>query len=444
MSRFSISLPVAVVALILISSVPVPQRASSNGIPIQHVVVIVQENHSFDNYFGTYPGANGLPPGVALPAKPNGTASVKPFPLNSDVPPRDICHSWGCAHAEFDGGKMDGFVYTAASVMTMGYFDYHQIPYYWDYASQYVLMDNYFSSVAGPSLPNHLYLVAGQSGGIVTNDRPATLSFPSVLDELQTSGVSWRYYAQVYASGWNPLPIFKSLIPNASLTKGIGDTSTFPSDIVAGTLPSVSWVMPQDEKVSEHPPQNVTAGQDWVVGLVNQIMRSQYWWSTAVFITWDDYGGWYDHVPPPQVDKYGYGFRVPCLIISPYAKRGFIDPTLADHSSILKFIETLFNLQPLAARDAAASNLMEAFDFSQKARAPLILPGSYLPEHYPLTPLTSPPNTGKAAADAKATGSTILSTSQPISGGDLESSLVLAVVALGVVAALRRFGRWRW
>jgi len=444
LSRFSNSLPVAVVALILISSVPVPQRASSNGIPIQHVVVIVQENHSFDHYFGIYPGASGLPPGVALPAKPNGTASVKPFPLNSGVPPGDICHSWGCAHAEFDGGKMDSFVYTAASVMTMGYFDYHQIPYYWDYASQYVLMDNYFSSVAGPSLPNHLYLVAGQSGGIVTNDRPATLRFPSILDELQTSGVSWGYYAQVYASGWNPLPIFKSLITNDSLMKGIGDTSTFPSDIVAGTLPSVSWVMPQDEKVSEHPPQNVTAGQDWVVGLVDQIMRSQYWWSTAVFITWDDYGGWYDHVPPPQVDKYGYGFRVPCLIVSPCAKRGFIDPTLADHSSILKFIETLFNLQPLAARDAAASNLMEAFDFSQKARAPLILPGSYLPEHYPLTPLTSPPKTGTAAADAKATGSTILSTSQPISGGDLESSLVLAVVVLGVVAALRRFGRWRW
>ncbi|TLY01023.1 MAG: alkaline phosphatase family protein [Thaumarchaeota archaeon] len=405
MSRLSLFLQVTVVALILISSVPVAQRASSNGVPIQHVVVIVQENHSFDNYFGTYPDANGLPPGVALPAKPNGTASVKPFPLNNDVPPRDICHSWGCAHAEFDGGKMDGFVYTAASVMTMGYFDYHQIPYYWDYASQYVLMDNYFSSVAGPSLPNHLYLVAGQSGGIVTNDRPTRLGFPSIFDELQTSGVSWRYYAQLYASGWNPLPIFKSFVPNASLTKGM---------------------------------------QDLVVGLVDQIMRSQYWRSTAVFITWDDYGGWYDHVPPPQVDKYGYGFRVPCLIISPYAKRGFIDPTLADHSSILKFIETLFNLQPIAARDAAASNLMEAFDFSQKARAPLILPGSYLPEHYPLTPLTSPPNTGKAAADAKATGSTILSTSQPISGGDLESSLVLAVVVLGVVAALRRFGRWRW
>jgi len=339
---------------------------------------------------------------------------------------------------------MDGFVYTAASATTMGYFDYHQIPYYWDYASQYVLMDNYFSSVQGPSLPNHLYLIAGQAGGIVTNDRSATLRFPSIFDELQTSGVSWRYYAQLYASGWNPLPVFKSFVKNVSLTKGIGDTSTFPSDIVGGKLPSVSWVMPQDEKVSEHSPQNVTAGQDWVVGLVDQIMRSQYWRSTAVFITWDDYGGWYDHVPPPQVDKYGYGFRVPCLVISPYAKRGFIDPTLADHSSILKFIETLFNLQPLAARDAAASNLMEAFDFSQKARAPLILPGSYLPEHYPLTPLTSPPKTGKAAADAKATGSTILSTSQPISGGDLESSLVLAVVVLGVVAALRRFGRWRW
>ena len=430
--------------MILISSVSVPQRASSSGIPIQHVIVIVQENHTFDNYFGTYPGANGLPPGVALPAEPNGTASVKPFPLNRDVPPRDVCHSWGCAHAEFDGGKMDGFVFTAGSVTTMGYFDYHQIPYYWDYASQYVLMDNYFSSVAGPSLPNHLYLVAGQSGGIVTNDHDTTLSFPSIFDELQSSGVSWRYYAQQYASGWNPLPVFKSFVANPSLMKGIGDTSALASDIVAGKLPSVIYVMPQDERVSEHSPQNVTAGQDWVVGLVDQIMQSQFWRSSAVFITWDDYGGWYDHVPPPQVDKYGYGFRVPCLIISPYAKQGFIDPTLADHSSILKFIETVFNLRPLAARDAAASNLLEAFDFSQTPRAPLILPGSYLAEHYPLTSLASPPKTVQAAADAKSTGSTILSISQPISGGDLGSSLVLAIAVLGVVAALRRFGRWRW
>ena len=444
MSLARLALSIAMAGMFLLSGIQLPTHALSSGIPIQHVVVIVQENHTFDNYFGTYPGANGLPPGVALPAKPNATASVKPFPLNKAVSSSDICHSWGCAHAEFDGGKMDGFVYTAGSVLTMGYFDYHQIPYYWDYASQFVLMDNYFSSALAPSLPNHLYLVAGQSGGLVSNAHNATLSFPSIFDELQPSGVSWRYYAQQYASGWNPLPIFKSFVNNPSLMRGIGDTNTFPSDITAGTLASVTWVMPQEEKVSEHPTQNVTAGQDWVVGLVNRIMRSQYWSSTAVFITWDDYGGWYDHVPPPQVDKYGYGFRVPCLIISPFARQGLVDPTQADHSSILKFIETVFNLQPLAARDTAASNLMEAFDFSQTPRAPVILPGSYLAEHYPLTPLASPLNAGQAAPDAKPTSSTVLSISQPISGGDLQSSLVLAVIVLGVVVALRRFGQRRW
>src|SRR5713226_5843944 len=197
--RFLIA--VALVAILLISNARVPSRAASNGIPIQHVIVIVQENHSFDNYFGTYPGANGLPPGVALPANPNGTASVKPFPLNTDVPSRDICHSWECAHADFDGGKMDGFVYTGGSAATMGYFDYHQIPYYWDYASRYVLMENYFSSALAPSLPNHLYLVAGQSGGLISNAHNATLNFPSIFDELKTSNISWRYYAQQYASG---------------------------------------------------------------------------------------------------------------------------------------------------------------------------------------------------------------------------------------------------
>src|SRR5712691_1580075 len=293
--RFLIA--VALVAILLISNARVPSRAASNGIPIQHIIVIVQENHTFDNYFGTYPGANGLPPGVALPANPNGTASVKPFPLNRDAPWGDICHSWGCAHAEFDNGKMDGFVYTAGTVMTMGYFDYHQIPYYWDYASRYVLMDNYFSSVMAPSFPNHLYLIAGQAGGIVSNARNTSFSFPSIFDELQTSGVTWRYYAQLYASGWNPLPIFKSFGTNSALVKGIGDTSSFPTDIRGGKLSSVTWIMPQDEKVSEHPAQNVTAGQDWVVGLVDQIMASEYWNSSAVFITWDDYGGWYDHVP---------------------------------------------------------------------------------------------------------------------------------------------------
>jgi hypothetical protein len=143
--------------------------------------------------------------------------------------------------------------------------------------------------------------------------------------------------------------------------------------------------MPPNTATSEQPPFDVSVGEHYVVSLINSVMQSSYWDSTAIFLAWDDYGGWYDHVAPPQVDSYGYGFRVPCLIISPYAKEAFVDHTLADHTSILKFIETNFGLAPLAGRDARANDLMEAFNFSQRAQDPIVLPGRYIPDYYPLT-----------------------------------------------------------
>ncbi len=428
-----------VLLAVLLFAPTLPVRSGNVPIPISHIVVIMMENHTFDNYFGTYPGANGLPKGVALPATPNGTAGVKPFPLNRDSPWRDICHSSECALKEYHGGRMDGFVYTAGSNMTMGYFDHHQIPYYWDYASQYVLMDNYYSSIFGPSFPNHLYLVAAQSGGKLENSHNVTFTFPSIIDELQSSHISWKYYAQLYASGWNPLPDFQSFVKNATWGRGISDTFNFPTDVSAGTLPSISWIMPKDEVTSEHPPHNVTAGQNWVVGLVNQVMQSKYWNSSAVFITWDDFGGWYDHVPPPQVDKFGYGFRVPLLIISPYARQGLIDHTQGDHTSILKFIETVFNLPPLTTRDAGAADLMEAFDFSQAPRAPLVLPGPYLPGHYPLTLRSG--TSGSVGAELTTSTKT---SSQQISGGDLQSTIAVVVTGIAGLLALGFLARRRW
>ncbi len=441
MSRIGFVILLGIVGMLLLSGAQFPARAAAGEVPIKHIVVIVQENHTFDNYFGTYPGANGLPKGVALPARPNGTAVVKPFPLNRDSPSRDLCHSWQCSLNDYHGGKMDGFVYTEGSNLTMGYFDHHQIPYYWDYASRYVLMDNYYSSTVGTSFPNHLYLVAGQAGGKLENSHNATFTFPSIIDELQTSHISWGYYAQRYASGWNPLPDFQSFIKDATLGKGISDTFNFPTDVSTGILPSVSWIMPKDEVTSEHPPYNVTAGQNWVVGLVNQVMQSSYWNSSAIFITWDDFGGWYDHVPPPQVDRFGYGFRVPLLIISPYARQGLIDHTQADHTSILKFIETDFNLPPLATRDAGAADLMEAFDFSQAPRAPLVLPGPYIPGHYPLTLRVGASSLGEATVTATATAS---SSVQRITGVDLQASLVLGAAGAAVVVILGFIGRRRF
>jgi phospholipase C len=285
---------------------------------------------------------------------------------------------------------MDGFVYAEKSANAMGYYDSRDIPYYWDYASQYVLMDNFFTSEMGPSLPNHLYLIAGQSGNLTKDVNNFTLNFPTVMDQLDAHGVSWKYYndgtnGYTHPGAWNPLPAFQSFKTNASRLKNLAPTAEFVNDVSAGKLSSVSWVIPSGMSESEHPPTDVGVGEHYIVSTINAVMQSPYWNSTAIFVTWDDYGGFYDHVAPPQVDSFGLGFRVPCLVISPYAKQGFIDHTQADFTSILKFIETAHSLPPLTARVAATSNMSDAFDFSQAPRAPLVLPGPYVADHYPLT-----------------------------------------------------------
>jgi len=386
-------------SLLVVSALPHPVNAATSESPIKHIIVMVQENHTFDNYFGAYPGVNGINSLAAMPTTPGGSATVKPYLLTTPVLSKNLNNSWGAAHEAYDNGKMDGFIAAQdGSNVTMGYYDYHLIPYYWDYASQFVLMDNFFTSVMGPSLPNHVYLVAGQSGGLTSDSRYAimnftsstvkdsTFEFESVVNELAADNVSWRYYAgeSSVLNNWNPLPAFASVKDNQSLLDNVVETSQFITDVENRSLPSVSWVMPASDEVSEEPPANATLGEQAVVSEINAVMSSPYWNSTAIFLTWDDWGGFYDHVPPPQVDGYGYGFRVPCLIISPYAKQGFVDSTQGDFTSILKFIETVFNLPSLATRDAQASNLLDAFDFQQSPSAPLVLPGPFVPNHYPL------------------------------------------------------------
>ncbi len=371
--------------LLLFPLIPLhPSNSLTQKNPIQHIVVIFQENHTFDNYFGTYPGVNGLG-AVMTTAPPVQGESAQPAEFNTPAPQQDLCHSWDCAHTAYATGKMNGFLQAEKTPLTFSYYDFQEIPYYWNYASQYVLMDNYFSSVMGPSLPNHLYLVAGQAG--ITSNVYTTFNFHPIMDELDQAKISWKYYAGSYntLSGWNPLPGFLSFQLNPSRMKNLGPPDAFASDVSSGKLASVVWLMPPNSEQSEHPPNDVSVGEHYVASLINTVMQSSYWNSTAIFLSWDDYGGWYDHVPPPQVDGYGYGMRVPCLIISPYARQGFVDHTLADHTSILSFIEARFGLKPLTTRDANANNLMEAFDFSQSPRPPLVLPGPYLPGVYPLT-----------------------------------------------------------
>jgi phospholipase C len=352
--------------------------------PIKHIFILVEENHTFDNYFGTYPGVNGIAYSKPQPG-PNGTM-LGPVELNRATIAKDICHSPACARGALNNGSMDGFVKSEKSNMTMGYFNPKLIPYFWDYASQYVLMDNYFTSVLGPSLPNHIYMLAGQSGGLMVNNSTFKFNFPTIVDNLDAVHVSWVYYAggHITTNGWNPLPSSPSYVKSHPNQSGLKESTDLQFDLAKPNFPSVAWIMPTTDQISEHPPYNITAGQLNVVDQINMIMKSQYWSSSAIILTWDDYGGWYDHVAPPQVDQYGLGFRVPTLIISPFAKHGFVDHTLSEHASTMKFIETVFHVPSLGTRDAKASDLMEAFNFAQQPRHQLIMPGAFMPNHYPL------------------------------------------------------------
>lgn len=376
---------------------------------IEHFVFIMQENRSFDSYFGTYPGADGIPPGVALIDPVDGSL-VAPFhdpnPVNRGGP-----HLWDNSQADVDGGKMDGFLaesYKGKSGApnpgklnpkdVMGWHDYREIPNYWDYARDFVLQDHMFESVASYSLPAHLYMLAAQSGGYVGTKgqaKPSTYNFPEITELLMSGKIDWKYYVtsgkipdtedgEVVGSVpqqaqapkkytlWNPLPAFPKVKDNPAQWDRLVDTANFYKDARAGKLPQVSWVIPSSA-VSEHPPSGVRAGMAYVTGLVNAVMKSKDWNSTAIFISWDDWGGFYDHVPPPSVDQYGYGIRVPGLVISPYARRGYIDKNVYSFESWLKIVEERFGVSTLTARDSQARDMTAAFDFTQQPRPPLIL-----------------------------------------------------------------------
>lgn len=342
-----------------------PRRGGRTDLSaIKNIVVVLQENHAFDSYFGTFPGADGTAgKNICLPTKPGSISCVSPF-HNPNLAPADLNHKWAAAHNDYDGGRMDGFVYSEGNRETMGYYDQTDIPHYWKAAQEYVLCDRYFTSVMSQSAPNHLYLVAGTSGGIIDNNLPITLTFPPIFEQLDKAGISWRVYG--FGKFYERFQYVQST-PTAQ--KRFSAAADFKKDVQRGNLSEVTWIVGAPGG-DEHPPANIQDGANSVANdVVNLLGASGYWDSVAIFVTWDDFGGFYDHVAPPQVDNYGYGFRVPCLVVSPYAKAGFIDGTLNDHTSILKFVEIRHGLSPLSSRDAAANGMLEAFDFSKPARA---------------------------------------------------------------------------
>ncbi len=372
------------------TSATAPVTPANGAAKIQHVIIILKENHTFDNYFGQFPGAEG-----ATQVPINGTPQAPP--RAPDRPPRDISHTFTSTHLAYDGGKMDQFqkvngANTGGFPLTFMQYTGDDLPAYWTYAKQFVLYDHYFTSMLGPSSPNHLYTIAASSGGIIGNARgaaaynqvcsspgatvdilspdgqqisgPACVDIPSLPNELATKGITWKgynYYAMSYLHRvWD----------DPALSKNLVNESQFITDVQSGTLPTIAWLAGDR---SEHPTKSVCDGENWTVEQINAVMNSPYWNSSLIILSWDDWGGFYDHVAPPQIDQFGLGFRVPAIIISPYAKTNVIDHRQAEHSSIPKTIETLFGVPSLTSRDAQANDLLDALDFSQPPRAPVLL-----------------------------------------------------------------------
>ncbi len=320
--------------------------------PIEHIVVSCQENRSFDHYFGYAPfaGSFGVPAGYTQPDGAGGT--VAPYRFTSLSTP-DIGHEWSDAHAQWDNGRMDGF-YTRDGIDCMGYYTAQELPYYYSLFQTSTLCVNYFCSLLGPTWPNRFYLAAGTSGGITTNGiwGYGVFDHPMILDLLDAAGITWK----VYNIGWDSVPygnsdnvfVFWKRYAHDQRTRG--SRGSYLNDLRRGRLPQVSFVIPSYARGwDEHPPADVSVGMDIQQQLITALQDSSAWDSSAYLLTYDEHGGYFDHVPPPQVDAFGLGIRVPTWVVSPWARPGHLEATTYEHASVLKFIERVFGLPTLAS-----------------------------------------------------------------------------------------------
>jgi len=365
--------------------------------PIEHFVVLMQENHSFDNYFGTFPGADGISRDTCmpLPRPASGSGCVRPFRLGDRAVP-DLPHDARTHRIQYARGAMNGFVRGASAQRqdpersVMGFYSGHDLPFHWSAAREYVLFDRFFAAARGGSVANHLFWLTGTGGG--HGGRLPEQGFgdlATIFDRLEERGISWKFYVQDYdprltiaADGSAdrstqavrvPLLNFPRYVHDRKLFRHVTDLDEYYEDLERGTLPAVAYIAPAGG--SEHPPGGVASGQTLVRTLVSALARSEAWRSSAFMWTYDEWGGWFDHVRPPR----GRGFRVPALLVSPYARRGVVDSTALDHTSILRFIEDNWRLAPLAARDRHARSLDGAFDFARRPREPKIIASGLSP-----------------------------------------------------------------
>jgi phospholipase C len=389
----------------------VDAEAFDTATPIKHIVFFIMENRSYDHLFGTFPGSNG-----ATKADDHGvTRPLTRAPLQRA---HDLPHCYNCNVASINGGAMDGFNQTdSAEEFAFTQFHKNQITAYWNWAERYTLADTFFASAVGPSFPNHMYSIAATSGGTLDNpwQPPPNLvqmqqegyakswgcdiardgyvevidpegymvkvspcfDFQTEGDLLNAKGIPWSYYAATNGQLgyiWSAYSAIGRYRNDPELWSAhIRPVDDVVRDIQADRLPPVTWITPRFQ-LSQHPEYNFCWGQNWTIEVVNALMRSEAWNDTLVVMTWDDFGGFYDHVPPVPLDDFGLGIRVPTMIISPYAKRGYVDSTMYEFSSVLRFIENNWGLTQLTSRDRIADGLEGALDFTQQPQPPLPQP----------------------------------------------------------------------
>jgi phospholipase C len=392
-----------VIAVLPLSVTRVHAELPPGASQIQHVIFLLKENHTFDNYFGTFPGANGVSSGKTHKGR------VVPLGPAPDFFTHDIGHTYSDARIGIDNGKMDRFdliegAFQNGRLINYTQFQQSEIPNYWALASRFAIADEFFTSVEGPSFPNHLFTLAAQAGGAVDNPPygnvwgcddgfigypsvPAIDSngrrlfvvpcfdFQTVPDSLNKAGLTWRYYTGPYGDGfeWCELDAIYHIRYGPQWKTNVLPDTRFFQDVAQGNLANMTWIT-ADSAMSEHPMVGSSCnGENETVAVVNAIMNSPLWSSTVIFVSWDDFGGFYDHVPPPQLDVWGLGPRVPLLIISPFVKSGYIEHQQLEFSSVVKFVEELFGLPFLTARDTNSNDMFDAFDFVDTPLPPMPL-----------------------------------------------------------------------
>ncbi|MGH2443895.1 MAG: phospholipase C [Chloroflexota bacterium] len=380
--------------------------------PIKHIVIIDKENRSFDEIFGRFPGADGTTTAIM--------ASGKSVPLahTPDHTLLDIGHAGDAAALAINNGRMNQFDLLPGAIqdghnIADSQLHASDIPNYFRYAHHFTLDDHFFSTIAGPSFPNHLVTIAASSDNVVDNPRGQThhawgcdsgpfsvvsaidprtgreyltkpcFTIPTMADTLQSHHVSWKYYSPgQFKSGyiWDSFDAIRSVRysrlwkTHANIPEG-----NFVKDARAGKLPAVSWLV-MNAATSEHPPFSMCVGENWSVDQINAVMQGKDWKSTLIILTWDDFGGFYDHVAPPREDFISLGPRVPTIIISPYARPHYIDHHPMEFDSMLKFIEQDYHLPALTSRDRHATSLLTSLNFSQRPSAPFLLKKTHCPK----------------------------------------------------------------